>query len=324
MKKTVFVLLSALCSVLSVSSAQQPGRVPRIGFLLIGSSSGQSSSLLAYRQNLRELGYVEGKNILFEPRYAEGKPDRLPDLATELVRFKVDVIVATSALSASAARNVTKTIPIVMSGSDPVGSGLVDSLAQPGGNLTGLTIPSPELGGKQLDLLKETIPGVFRVAVLRNPSSPASAAQLKEIEIAGRSLGAQLHILEAQSLNDFDKAFAAMKKDGVQALNVVNSAIFTIHRRHLVELASKARLPAIYPHADFVNAGGLMSYGLDRSAMYRRAAVFVDKILKGAKPGDLPVEQPTKFEFVINLKTAKQIGLTIPPNVLVRADKVIR
>jgi putative ABC transport system substrate-binding protein len=315
------VLLFALCF---PAEAQQQGKAPKIGFLLASSPSTQSSSLEFFRQGLRELGYTEGKNILFEYRYAEGKSDRFPDLAAELIRLKVDVIVVASAISASAARNATKTIPIVMSGSDAVGSGLIASLAQPGGNITGLTNPSPELGGKQLGLLKETIPKASRVAVLRNPVSPASTHQLREIEVAGRSLGVQLHIVEAQGRNDFDKAFGAMKRDGAQALNVLASAIFTVHRTHLVELASKARLPAIYPHTEFANAGGLMSYGADRSEMWRRAAVLVDKILKGAKPADLPVEQPMKFEFVINLKTAKQIGLTIPQSVLFRADKVIK
>ena len=326
MRKSVFwFALYTLLFALSVSSqAQQPERIPRLGFLLLGSPSGQSSALEAFRQGLRELGYVEGKNIHLEKRYAEGKSDRLPALAAELARLKVDVIIVASALSASAARKATKTIPIVMAGSDPVGGGLVDSLAQPGGNITGIANPSPELGGKQLELLKEVVPKASRLAVLRNPASPVTVAQLKEIEAAGRSMGVELRILEAQGVHDFDKVFATVKREGAQALAVLSSAIFTVHRTQLVDLAAKARLPAIYNNTDFVTAGGLMSYGALRSEMWRRAAVLVDKILKGAKPADLPVEQPTKFEFTINLKTAKQIGLTIPPNVLARADRVIK
>jgi putative ABC transport system substrate-binding protein len=326
MRKSVFwFALYTLLFALSVSSqAQQPERIPRLGFLLLGSPSGQSSALEAFRQGLRELRYVEGKNIHLEKRYAEGKSDRLPALAAELARLKVDVIIVASALSASAARKATKTIPIVMAGSDPVGGGLVDSLAQPGGNITGIANPSPELGGKQLELLKEVVPKASRLAVLRNPASPVTVAQLKEIEAAGRSMGVELRILEAQGVHDFDKVFATVKKEGAQALAVLSSAIFTVHRTQLIDLAAKARLPAIYNNTDFVTAGGLMSYGALRSEMWRRAAVLVDKILKGAKPADLPVEQPTKFEFTINLKTAKQIGLTIPPNVLARADRVIK
>ena len=202
--------------------------------------------------------------------------------------------------------------------------GLLPSLARPGGNITGVTNLSPEIGGKQLELLKDAFPKAFRVAVLGNPASPAFTIQVRETEIAARSLGIQLQILEAKGINDFDKILAATKKNDAQALNVLSSAIFSVHRTRLLEIASKARLPAIYQHSDFVNAGGLMSYGADRFDMWRRAAVYVDKILKGTKPADLPVEQPTKFEFIVNLKAAKQIGLTIPPNVLVRADRVIK
>jgi putative ABC transport system substrate-binding protein len=322
------VLGVALCATLFAlcipAEAQQSGKISRIGFLGAGSRSTPSPSREAFRHGLRDLGYVEGKNILIEERYAEGKSDRFPDLAAELVRLKVDVIVVASALSASGASKATKTIPIVMAGSDPVGGGLVESLAQPGGNITGIANPSPELGGKQLELLKETVPKASRLAVLRNPASPVTNAQLKEIEAAGRSMRVELRILEARGLNDFEKVFATIKKEAAQGLNVLSSAIFTVHRNQLVDLVSKARLPTIYPNTDFVAAGGLMSYGMVRSELWRRAAVLVDKILKGAKPADLPVEQPTKFEFIINLKTAKQIGLIIPPNVLARADRVIR
>jgi len=322
------VLCAALCAVLFSATdcviAQQPGKFPRIAFLGAGSSSGPSSAREYFLQGLRELGYTEGENIQIVYRYAEGDSGRLPDLAAELVRLKVDVIVVASALSASAAKNATKTIPIVMAGSDPVGGGLVDTLAQPGGNLTGLTVPSPELAGKQLELLKETFPKSSRIAVLRNPASPVAKPQLKEIERAGRSLGLQLSILDAQGLKDFDKVFAIMKQDSVQAVSVLSSAIFVVHSNQLVDFSSKARLPTIYPQSDFVSAGGLMSYGSVRLELWRRTAVIVDKILKGVKPADLPVEQPTKFELVINLRTAKQIGLTIPPNVLAKADRVIK
>ena len=326
MKRLFRVALSAmLLWVAGNAGAQQPGKVPTIGFLLTGSSKAVlSTAQQMFVKNLHDLGYVEGKNIQIEYRYAEGKSDRFPELAADLIRLKVDVIVAASVLSAAAAKKLTSTIPIVMVGSDAVGSGLIESLASPGGNVTGLTNPSPELGGKQLELLKESFPKASRIAVLRNPTSPASGPQMKEIESASRSLGLRLHIVEAGSAKEFDNAFAAIEKIGAQALNVLSSAVFTVERLRLVELAGKSRLPAIYPNADFTTAGGLMSYGNVRSELWRRAAVLVDKILKGAKPADLPVEQPMKFEFVINLKTAKQIGVTIPPTVLARADRVIR
>jgi ABC-type uncharacterized transport system substrate-binding protein len=323
-KITVLTLCALLCALCFAASAQQPKKVPRIGFLSMSSPSSETPPLAAFRQGLRDLGYVEGENILVEYRYAEGKSDRLRDLAAELVRLKVDVIVVGSILSASTAKDATKTIPIVMSGSDPVASGLINSLARPGGNITGVTNLSPEVGGKQLELLKDSIPKLSRIAVLVNPDSAASSLQLKETQAAGRSVGVHLRTLTARGLNDFDKAFADAKKDGAQALSVLASPVFSVHKMRLIELSSKARLPAIYPNDDFVEAGGLMSYGADRSEMWRRAAVYVDKILKGTKPGDLPVEQPMKFEFVINLKTAKQIGLTIPQSVLYKADRVIK
>ena len=325
MKRTFRVALIAMLLWLAGNAqAQQQGKVPTIGFLLTGSPTVPSTVQEAFLKNLRALGYVEGKNIYIEYRHAEGKSDRFPELAADLIRLKVDVIVVASVLSATAAKQLTSTIPIVMAGSDMVGSGLADSLAQPGGNVTGISNPSPELGGKQLELLKESFPKSSRVAVLRNPTSPASTLQLKEMEGAGRALGIKLSIVEAKSAKEFDNAFAAVAKTGAQGLNVLSSAVFTVERLRLVELAGKSRLPAIYPNSDFTNSGGLMSYGTERSEVWRRTAVLVDKILKGAKPADLPVEQPMKFEFVINLKTAKQIGLTIPPNVLVRADRVIR
>jgi len=318
------VLISWFLALCASAAAQQPGKVPTIGFLLTGSPGVRSAARQEFLKSMNDLGYVEGKTVKIEYRYAEGRSDRFPDLAADLIRLKVDVIVVASVLSAAAAKQLTATIPIVMAGSDVVGSGLADSLAQPGGNVTGVSNPSPELGGKRLELLKESFPKSSWVAVLRNPTSPASTLQLKEMEGAGRALGLQLSIVEAKNAMEFDNAFAAIAKTGAQALNVLSSAVFTVERLRLVELAGKSRLPAIYPNSDFPNSGGLMSYGIVQSEVWRRAAVLVDKILKGAKPADLPVEQPMKFEFAVNLKTAKQIGVTIPPNVLVRADRVIR
>ena len=321
----ILIALGTLLTPLSWAEAQQAKKVPRIGILLAGSSSSFSSQIEAFRQGLRDLSYIEGKNLVVEYRYAEGKEDRLPDLASDLVRLKVDVIVVGGGLATSAAKNATRTIPIVMgAASDPVGTGLVASLARPGGNVTGFTILSPELSGKRLELLMETVPGIPRVAVLSHSANPASGLMLRETQEAARSLGLQLQVLEVQGANDFDSAFGAAKKARAGALNVLSSAFFTAQRKQLVELAAKNQLPAIYHHEAFVEAGGLMFYGTSIVDLFRRAAYYVDKILKGAKPADLPVEQPTKFEFVINLKVAKQIGLTIPPNVLARADKVIK
>jgi putative ABC transport system substrate-binding protein len=307
------------------AQAQQPAKVPQIGFLASRSPSSFSSETEAFRQGLRELGYVEGQNIGIEYRYAEGKTDRFADLATELVRLKVDVIVTSSTPGVLAAKKASSTIPIVFGAiNDPVASGLVASLARPGGNITGLTNLSPDLDGKRLELLKESFPKVIitRVGYLWNPDAPGTG--WTRMQAAASGLGLQLQPLEARSADDFDSAFEAALRERVNALITLPNPLTNTHHKRIVDFATKSRLPAIYPNRVYVDAGGLMSYAPDLNANYRRAAIFVDKILKGTKPADIPVEQPTKFEFVINLKTAKQIGLTIPPNVLARADKVIK
>ncbi len=322
-KKVLSLALSAMLLAPSFPVDAQPAKkVPLVSYLS-PSSAGQNAE--AFRRGLRELDYAEGKNIVLEWRFAEGKMDRLPELAAELVRMKVDVIVVAGGNAALAAKKATSTIPIVIAAaSDPVGTGLVASLARPGGNITGLTILSPELSGKRLELLKETVPGITRVAALVYPDNPAYALLLKETQEAARALGLQLQILEVRSPDDFDSAFTAAKMERAGALNVLSSAFFTAHRKKLLELAAKNRLPAIYHNEEFVENGGLMFYGPSIADSNRRAATYVDKILKGRTPAALPGEQPMKFEFIVNLKAAKQIGLTIPPNVLARADKVIR
>jgi putative tryptophan/tyrosine transport system substrate-binding protein len=323
------VLLSILVVVVQLAGgvraeAQQPTKVPRIGMLLALSPE-ESTDINGLRQGLTALGYVEGKNLAIEYRYAEGKLDRLPALAAELVDLKVDVIVALNPPSAHAAKNATKTIPIVMrSTDDPVTTGLVASLARPGGNITGLTSISTELIGKRLEILKETVPHGRLVAVLRNPTAPDAALKLKETEVVGRALGLQFQSVEVRALDEFESAFKTATRTHPQALIVLRNPLIVNNRMRIADLASKSKLPAMYDDREFVDAGGLMSYGADLTDLHRRAAVYVDKILKGAKPADLPVEQPMKFEFIINLKAARQIGLTIPPDVLARADKVIR
>ncbi len=328
MSRRVGLVVALALSILSAplsSAAQQRGKVPRIGFLGGASPSAAAHLVDALRQGLRDLGYVEGQNIAIEYRFAEGKAERLPDLAAELVRLKVDVIVAPNPPGALAAKNATTTIPIVMAiAGDPVGLGLVASLARPGGNVTGLSNVSVELAPKQLQLLKQAVPKVSRVAVLWNPGNKANALSFRELEVAARSLGVQLQPLEAQSPDDFDSAFAAMTRERAGALVVFPDALVLLHQRRIVDLAAKRRLPAMYALREAVDAGGLMSYSPSFTDLFRRAATYVDKILKGAKPADLPVEQPTKFEFVINLKTAKALGLTIPQSVLIRADQVIQ
>jgi putative ABC transport system substrate-binding protein len=276
-------------------------------------------------QGLRELGWVDGKNIVIEYRWAEGRADRLPDLAAELVRLKVDVIFAANTSVALAAKNATGTIPIVMAtGGDPVGLGLVASLARPGGNVTGLSFSvGMETVGKGLELLKETVPKVRRVAVLSNPANPSHALAIKNVSDAARAVRMQLQLLEARGPNEFDNAFAAMARERAEALLVVLDPFFGIHRAQLRDLAAKNRLPAMYGSREYPEAGGLMSYGADFRHNFRRSATYVDKILKGAKPADLPIEQPTRFELVINMKTAKALGLTIPQSLLLRADQVI-
>ncbi|HMH48856.1 MAG TPA: ABC transporter substrate-binding protein [Candidatus Acidoferrum sp.] len=308
------------------AEAQQAGRVPRIGFLSLTSPSDRPPLLDAFRQRLRELGWVEGQNIVIDYRYAEGRVDRLPDLAAELVRLKVDLIIASAGTQVvTAAKNATETIPIVMIAvRDPVGIGLIASLARPGGNVTGVSgYAGLEIVAKQLELLKETVPKIRRVAILSNPSNAYHQLAIREVNVAARSLGVQLQLLEARGPNEFDGAFAAMAKERVGALLVLSDAIFSSHRTRLADLAARSRLPAAYGVRESVEAGGLMSYGPSFLDLYRRSAAYVDKILKGAKPADLAVEQPTKFELVINLKTAKALGLTLPPSLLQRADQII-
>jgi putative tryptophan/tyrosine transport system substrate-binding protein len=323
-----FLVAVVLLALGVIAEAQQPKRVPRIGFLGGSSPSAISARIEAFRQGLRELGYVEGKNIVIEWRYAEGTFDRLPALAAELVRLKVDVIVSSGPIPTRRAKEATTTIPIVMTQvGDPVGSGFVASLARPGGNITGLSTLAPELGGKRLELLKEVVRKLSRVAVLGTSTRPGNAQELKEVEFAAGALKVNLQYLDVLDPKDIETAFRAASKGRADAvLMLVSGGVVGAHRTTIVELAVKIRLPVIYGTGGraFVEAGGLMTYGVNVNDLDRRAAVYVDKILKGAKPADLPVEQPTKFEFIINLKAAEQIGLTIPPNVLVRADKVIR
>jgi putative ABC transport system substrate-binding protein len=321
-RKMIICLVTALLSTASFAEAQQQSKIYKIGEITARPGLRQPSEV--FRRALRELGYIEGKNVVFEFRSAEGKPDQFPALASELVRLKVDVVVATSTAEALAFKNATKSIPIVFyTGGDPIAVGLVDSLARPGGNITGVTAISAELSGKRLELLKETIPKLSRVAVLWNPQSPIASAW-NESQLPAKELGLQLHSMEVSSADQYESAFrkAISAKSG--ALVVSQGPPSGANQKRIADLAVQNRLPAIYPRGDYIDSGGLMSYGADRAEPYRRVAVFVDKILKGTKPADIPVEQPTKFEFIINLKAAKQIGLTIPPNVLARADKVIR
>ena len=308
-----------------VAGAQQAGRVHRIGYLTGGLSTDRPHLIEAFRQGLRELGWVEGQNIVIEYRYAEGRFDRLPDLAAELVRLKVDIIVAVATPASAAAKNATGTIPIVgISLGDPVGTGLIASLARPGGNITGVSYSvGVETIGKGLELLNEIVPNVRWVAILSNPGNPLHAPAVRDLKVAARSLGEQLQLLDARGPTEFDGAFAAMAKERVGGLFVVADTMFNLHRARLVELAAKSRLPAAYGTRDAVESGGLMSYGPSLPDLFERGATYVDKILKGAKPADLPVEQPTKFELVINLKTAKALGLTIPPSLLARADEIV-
>jgi putative ABC transport system substrate-binding protein len=319
----------ALCALLMALSfpahAQQTKKIARIGYLSVLSSASDAARLEAFRQGLRELGYVEGQNLAIEPRYAEGKLDRLPDLVGELVRLNVDVIVAGGSTAIRAAKNATKLIPIVMAhGSDPVALGYVASLARPGGNITGLTHLAPELGGKRLELLKDIIARLSRVAVLTDPGTGGHGPQMKELEVAAPALGLQLQPVEVRAPTELESAFSAITGGRAGAFIVLQQPTLDRLRQRIVDLAAKNRLPGMYPNDEYVESGGLMSYAADIVAMFRRSATYVDKILKGTKPADLPVEQPTKFEFVINLKAAKQIGLTIPPNVLARADRVIK
>jgi putative ABC transport system substrate-binding protein len=322
---TAAVLL-LLATPLAAVTAQPREKVPRVGYLTAGSQSdqGRQRRFEAFRQGLRELGYVEGQNIAIESRWAEGKDNRYPALTADLVRLKVDVIVAVGGAASKAAQQATRMIPIVMSlVNDPLESGLVPSLARPGGNVTGISLMAPDLVGKQFGVLKEVVPKLSRVALLRNPANPASAAQLREAEAAARALGVRLQTLEARSPQEIESAFAAMTRERAGALVVLTDSIFTNQRRQIAALAAERRLPAVYGNSEHAEAGGLVAYSANFLDLERRAATFVDKILKGAKPGDLPVEQPTKFELIVNLKTAKALGLTIPPSLLQRADQVI-
>ena len=327
--KFLLCLLMTVLLITGLAQAQQPKKVSRLGYLSNADAATDSARAEGIRLAMRDLGYIEGQNIAIEYRYAEGKVDRAPEHAAELVRLKVDIIVVASGDPwIRAAKNATKTIPIVMVGlgSDPVRAGHVQSLARPGGNVTGLTALARELGGKRLELLKEAVPKLSRVAVLYDPANPQSLHEVKELLPAdARALKLTIQPWQIRAVDDFEKVFAALNKqrpDGLYA--VVAGGLMRPNQKRIVGFALKSRLPSLYSSRETVEVGGLMSYGRDLADGYRRVAIYVDKILKGAKPADLPVEQPTKFELVINLKTAKQIGLTIPPNVLARADKVIK
>jgi putative ABC transport system substrate-binding protein len=317
----------ALLVVAVIAEAQQPKKVPRIGYLSNNDPATESTRSEAFRAGLRELGYIEGKNIASEYRYTQGKVDRLPDLAAELVRLKVNVIVVGGNSPIRAVKNATKTIPIVMTGlgPDPVEAGFIESLARPGGNVTGLTNLNRELGGKRLELFKEAVPKVTRVAVLYEQANRPSVIEVKEVlPVAARALRLTIQPWEVRAADDFERVFTAMGKQRPDGLYVLGTALMNDNEKRIVGFALKRRLPSMYFTRGAVEAGGLMYYGADTAESYRRVATYVDRILKGAKPADLPVEQPTKLELVINQKTAKQIGLTIPPNVLARADKVIK
>jgi len=307
------------------AQAQQSKKIARIGFLSATSASSQSLRVEAFRQGLRELGYVEGKNIVIEWRFAEGKADRLRELVAELVRLKVDVIVTGGPPPTRAAKQATSTIPIVMAfDDDPVGSGFAASLARPGGNITGLSTYFPEISGKQLELLREIVPKLSRAAVLGNASQPGHPQALREINLAADGFRVQVQYLQVRGTQDIDSAFRAASKERADGVLVLSTAVLFLERKQVADLAVKNRLPAIYGRPEYVENGGLMYYGPIYTDLFRRAATYVDKILKGTKPTDIPIEQPMKFDFIINLQAAKKIGLTIPPNVLVRADKVIR
>jgi putative tryptophan/tyrosine transport system substrate-binding protein len=329
MRKNVICL--ALCAMLlalcASASAQQPKKVSRIGYLVSSDPATESTRSEAIRLALRELGYIEGQNIVIEYRYAEGKRDWAPKLAAELVRLRVDIIVVAGGTAwVRAAKNATTTIPIVMGGTggDPVEEGLVESLARPGGNVTGVTNLATELNGKQLELLKEAVPKIARVAVLYNPVTPGIVLDLKEVQTAARALGVTIQPWEVRPADGVDRVFAAMGKQRPDGLLVLSGPLMGASGKRIAGLAIKSRLPSVHGNRSYVDAGGLMSYGADLVDSHRRVAYYVDRILKGAKPADLPVEQPTKFELVINLKTAKQIGVTIPQSLLYRADMVIK
>jgi len=325
-EKFLSLALGVVLLALAVAvEAQQPKTIPRIGALLSGSPSTTGHYTDAFRQGLHDIGYVEGQTIAVEYLWAGDRSDRFAGLAAKLVRAKVDLILVWGTTAVTAAKQATSTIPIVfVAVADPVGSGVVASLARPGGNVTGLGTLGTEIAGKRIELLKEVIPRLVRVAVLRNVVNPVSVSMLKEAQLAAQAAGVQLQVVEVRESSGFESAFAAMTQERAEALVVLGDPVFLSYRTRLGDLAAKHRVPAIYWDSQFVEAQGLMSYGVSIADLFRRAAIFVDKILKGAKPADLPIEQPIKFELVINLKAAKQIGLTIPPNVLARADKVIK
>jgi putative ABC transport system substrate-binding protein len=327
MKSTIVRLATAAAVLLLAGSvaaqAQQAARVYRIGYV---SPTSPSLPFAAFRQALRELGYVEGRNVIIEERYAEGRPERLPELVAELIRLKVDVLVTGSTVSALAAKRATTTVPIVFATAfDPVATGIVASLARPGGNITGMAmgVGGSGFGGKWVELLKDAIPNISHVAVLWNSANPANAPIVREVQAAARTLNVKLDLLDAGNLTNLDRAFAAISASGVQGIIVTNDPFFNVNRAQLAQFAERKRLPAVHFSKLFVDAGGLMAYGASFEDSWRRAATYVDKILKGAKPADLPIEQPTKFELVINLKAARALGLTIPPSLLLRADQVI-
>jgi ABC-type uncharacterized transport system substrate-binding protein len=327
MRKPVLSMLFVvvLLAVGAIADAQQAAKVARIGFLATPPHSSISDRYDAFLHGLRDFGYREGKNIDIERRSADGKVERLPDLAAELVRVKVDIIVTGGPGSTRAAKDATNTIPIVMAQDfDPLGTGIVASLARPGGNITGLSTLSPEISGKQLELLKEIVPRLSRVAVLGNSTIPGNSQSVREMELVAPVFGVQLQYLDVVGPKDIETAFRFASKGRAEAILALGNSVLLLQRTQVVELVGKNRLPAIYSQREFLEAGGLITYGPNFADLWRHAAVYVDKILKGAKPADLPVEQPTKFELLINLKTAKQIGLTIPPNVLARADRVIK
>jgi len=326
MKTISFLALGALLFALCVpASTQQTKKIPTIGFLFLNSFSTISSRVNAFRQGLRDLGYVEGKNIVIEYRYADEKLDRLPELMSGLVRLKVEVVVTGGGTATGVAKKASSTIPVVMAAdNDPIGSGFVVGLARPGGNITGLCTLSPELSGKRVEVLKEVVPKLTRLAVFGTSTNPGNAQGVKETELAAGALGVKLRYFEVQDAKDIEPSFRAASKAGDEAVLILSSAVFTSHRKEFVELSAKRRLPVMYTSGEYVEAGGLMYYGASFNDLFYRAATYVDKILKGTKPAALPVEQPTKFEFIVNLKTAKEIGLTIPPTVLAQADKVVK
>ncbi len=324
-EKIAWLLATVLLTAVSLAEAQQPKRIPQIGYLSYGSVEIEKSWLAVLQQGLRELGYVEGKNIVIEQRHAAGRSEKLPELLAELIRLKVDVLIAAGDPAAHAAKEATSAIPIVMvSSPDPVGTGLIASLAHPGGNVTGLSDFHAGVITKRFEVLKDVVPLMSRVAVLLNPANRSNTLQLKDIQATAPAFRVTIISLEVKGPDDMDDTFARIGKERPGALLVVGDKLFATHQKRIFEFVGKSRLPAIYSQRGYVDAGGLMSYGSNFADQYRRVATYVDKILKGAKPADLPVEQPTKFELVVNLKAAKQIGLTVPPSVLFRADKVIK